>query len=200
MSTRNKSECTALDLIVRTALASFFDDFCRVDWYGRERDAVNLFVFGHLLTGVAPGSILSDPAQLGIEMPVPQVVEGKRFKGKKYVCKDVVIWPRPKMTVGNTYKQERIYPLSVMEWKSINRHDGKREIDRKLAEYLFDIEWLKSTSKGKEDFTGYAVLIRQDGSSRTLNCSRIRSGQSIANWIDESRSIKIESKAAASSS
>lgn len=59
----------------------------------REREAESLFVFGHLLREVDPGGFLRDPAQIGIEFPVPQLVAGatgaitSRSSCKRQVCK-----------------------------------------------------------------------------------------------------------------
>jgi len=63
---------TQIDDIVRRALVSFATQDLNGSWTGRrEREAVSLFVFGHLLREVDPTGFLCDPAQIGIEYPVP---------------------------------------------------------------------------------------------------------------------------------
>lgn len=91
-----------LEVIVRRALGEFFAAIVQGGWRGREREAVSLFAF-EFLAPYAGRSVLGSAAQIGIECAVPQVTA----KGKKQVCKDLVIWPRPRMTVGTVRVDRR---------------------------------------------------------------------------------------------
>lgn len=79
------------------------------DWRGRENEAVNLFAHRFLAARVSPSGPLRSLRQVGIEVAVPQVVGD----GKRYVRKDLVIWPQEDMTA---WVGEGI-PAVVIEWK-----------------------------------------------------------------------------------
>jgi len=92
-----------LDEVIRSSLSSLVAGFSANNWTGRrEREVVSLFCFGHLLRECRPDSFLHDAAQISIEVAVPQLAGqiGRTGKStsKDQVCKDVVIWPRPRMT------------------------------------------------------------------------------------------------------
>jgi len=170
-----------LDEIVGNALRSLIDDLSVPSWHGREREIVSLFVLGHLVPLCRRGSALFEPTQIGIEVAVPQYVESRRTNPD--VCKDVVIWPRPKMTVWNANRGKTEYPLCVIEWKSVNRQDSTTQKTRKRSEYENDIEWLRRTAELSPGFTGYAVLVVQGPGSPTLECARTFSGAVERMWL-----------------
>lgn len=167
-----------LDRIVESSLRSLHSDLANTNWRGREREIVSLFVFAHLLPLANADSALFDPAQIGIEVAVPQVKAGVRVK--RDVCKDVVIWPRPKMTCWDLSSP---YPLAVIEWKSLNLQDDERARRHKLTEFQDDVSWLEQTSKLSEEFTGFAVLVTQAPENIEVGCSRVRHGLVESNWI-----------------
>ena len=72
-------------------LRAFFTAVDRDGWRGQEREAVTLFAFEFLVPH-ARGAAMEIASQIGIECTVPQVASG----GKRQVCKDIVIWPRPR--------------------------------------------------------------------------------------------------------
>jgi hypothetical protein len=86
---------------------------------------ISLFCFRHLIPHCRTGTVLCETAQIGIEVAVPQRSMDflKNARCKKDVCKDVVIWAEPKMTVwGSDFKFKPCRePLSVMLWKVINQ-------------------------------------------------------------------------------
>ncbi len=122
-----------LDNAIRQSLTEFASSSLSSDWQGRrEREAISLFAFRHLLAQVRPGSALHDLAQITIECPVPQVAE----HGKAQVCKDLVIWPRPAMTCWDSDGMPRVAPSAIVEWKFCIRHMS-----------AYDIKWLQAFSR-----------------------------------------------------
>lgn len=167
-----------LDEVLRRSLRTLFGDLSSPSWYGREREIVSLFAFGHLVRLCRKSGVLFDPAQIGIEVAVPQI--NRKSGAKAYVCKDVVIWRSPKMTSWNTEGRRNL--LCVIEFKSINRNDAKTTERRKKAEHRSDVDWLCRTSKLAAGFVGYAVLIDQR-SRVTLKCARALNGRAAKKWL-----------------
>lgn len=107
--TRNESGASPWPAVIEPALHEM-DAFLRSsDWRGRENEAVNLFAHRFLAARVSETGPLRSLRQVGIEVAVPQVVGGK----KRYVRKDLVIWPEEDMTA---WAGEGI-PAVVIEWK-----------------------------------------------------------------------------------
>lgn len=102
------------------------DAFLRTnDWHGRENEVVNLYAHRFLAGQMKPGRALRSLRQVGIEVAVRQV-NGSR---KKYVRKDLVIWPEDDMTVWT----EGACPAAIIEWKR-NSNSQSRS----------DAEWLRA--------------------------------------------------------
>ena len=163
---------TGLDDIIRRALSSFAAEALDGSWNGRrEREAVSLFVFGHLLRHVGPSSFLHDPTQIGIEVPVPQVVietnesNARGSARKLQVCKDVVIWPRPRMTCWDSEGKATVAPAAILEWKFNFPYN-----------YHPDLVWLKEFSIVYPGFIGYSVTANPPGRDFKLSCIRIADG------------------------
>src|SRR5207247_8373517 len=72
VSPRSKDSTFGLDRVIRESLFSFVDEVAGKAWWGKEREAVSLFAFGHLLPHCTRGSALFDPGQIGIEVRVKQ--------------------------------------------------------------------------------------------------------------------------------
>lgn len=168
-----------LDDIIRDSLVSFANDVLSGAWTGRrEREAVSLYAFGFLLKQVRPVGILHDPAQIGIEFPVPQVsgiVEtnvGGRHREKPQVCKDLVIWPRPAMTCWDEAGNPSVSPLAVLEWKFGTEMTSRH-----------DLEWLKAFSKNRPEFTGFAISANRPGASFLLRAVRVSEGEADFDWL-----------------
>ena len=75
-------------------------------------------------------------------------------------------------------------PLAVMEWK-VNHYLNRAVHQKNRREHEEDILWLRETSERPDnaDFIGYAVLLENLQSPRTLTCTRIQAGvvqQSVA--------------------
>ena len=169
----------SLDDIIRDSLVSFAKEALAGEWTGRrEREAVSLYVFGFLLKQVRPVGILHDPAQIGIEFPVPQVPGtaetngGGRHREKSQVCKDLVIWPRPAMTCWDVAGNPTISPLAVLEWKF-----GIEKTSR------HNLEWLKAFSKNRPEFTGFAISANRPGAAFLLRAVRVSKGEADFDWL-----------------
>jgi hypothetical protein len=166
-----------LDAAVRVSLEALAQELLRGDWLGRrEREVVSLFCFGHLLPHFRAGAVLHDPAQMSIEVAVPQIPGQKSLAGKKgnkeQVCKDIVIWPRPRMVVWDSSGRPTMRPMSVIEWK----HNGG-------AVSGYDVKWLCEFSSLSEEFVGYAVCTQLPARGFTLSCTRIASGERTDRWV-----------------
>ena len=166
-----------LDTAVSVALRSLASEFKNGDCNGkREREVVSLFCFGHLLSQSGPGNILHDPAQLSIEVAVPQISGQTALTGKAgnkpQVCKDIVIWPRPRMVVWDDSGNPTLRPISVIEWK---HNEG--------AVSPYDLHWLCEFSAVGPDFVGYAVCTNRPTRGFTLSCTRVALGKKAEQWI-----------------
>lgn len=132
---RGEDPIAIFERLFRAALKSFLPDLAKAPWFVREREVVNLFVFGHLIPQFQKKNL--DIRQLGIEVPVqklPKSIEAEIDKpGElplngasvpecpkparqalgKYA--DIVVWPHNKATLWQTCK-----PLVHIEWKHIS--------------------------------------------------------------------------------
>jgi hypothetical protein len=157
-----------LDTIIRKSLTQLVVDVSS-GWSGqREREIVSLFCFGYLAKAW-PGTFLSSPTQVAIECAVPQTAS-QRHLGKRQVCKDIVIWPNPRMTCWDPSRQPTARPTCIIEWK--HNVSGGRDLDW-LAEFSEEAE------KEGIPFVGYAVLsVIKAASPLDLRCNRVHAGKS----------------------
>jgi hypothetical protein len=102
---------STFERLFRVALESFLPDLASAPWHVREREVVNLFVFGYLLPQFQAEEF--DVRQIGIEIPVEQFRESDKAKFGKYA--DIVVWPHNNSTIWLTCK-----PLVHIEWKNIS--------------------------------------------------------------------------------
>jgi hypothetical protein len=168
-----------LDTVVRQSLESIAAELSSGTWKGRrEREIVSLFCFGHLLSKCRPGSILHDPTQICVETPVPQIAgpgqrkpSGKRA-AKEVVCKDIVIWPRPRMVCWDDTGKGTVRPLSVIQWKHDQGGVSKN-----------DTSWLQEFSQRHGDFAGFAIATNGRAESFALSCTRVFLGQLVQPWM-----------------
>jgi hypothetical protein len=166
------------DAIIRASLESFVADVCESRWTGRrEREAVSLYVIGHLAPRARIGTALRDATQIAIEGAVPQLdasagkAAGVSVDPKDQVCKDVVLWSEPRMTCWSRNERPFYSPAVVMQWKWNERDNA------------VDVRWLLEFSARRRGFTGYAVFATRDGGTLRLRCSRIRHGTVIRDWL-----------------
>lgn len=168
-----------LDGIIRRSLSSFVTDLRDRSWrVQREREAVSQYVFGHLLKEIRDGGWLSDSAQISIEYPVPQLPseQAKKISGRRgskgQVCKDVVLWPKPRTTCWDELGNPTVAPSAILEWKF-----GKSGI------YEPDAKWLEDFSVIYPGFVGYAVAVNRPGAEFLLMCMRVSGGVREPDWL-----------------
>lgn len=170
-----------IDRIVRASLMSFLEDVFRSSWKGREREAVSLYVLGHLQKQCGEGKILRESTQIGIEAAVPSSLE---LNPKGRVCKDLVLWREPKMTCWNERWEAVNPPLSIMEWKAFRLPSSKAQV------YPQDVAWLKSYSTlfssifAGHPFVGYAVALDLLQRKFRLSVTRVESGGARDKWLE----------------
>lgn len=170
---------TELDEIVRRSLVSFATESLSGGWTGRrEREAVSLYVLGHLLREVRPDSVLHHAAQIGIEFPVPQVsrVAATTISGrggaKTQVCKDIVLWSRPGMTCWDEAGAPTVAPMAILEWKF--GVEGAHEPD---------VAWLSAFAESNPGFVGYAVSANRPGSPFLVEAVRVVANSVERGWL-----------------
>ena len=148
---------------VRLALTTFADELLDGSCAGRrEREAVSTFAFGPLLQQVDHGKFLHDPMQIGLDLPVPQVVlpDEDSMTKKNQVCKDLVIWAKPGMTCWDHHDNPTIAPAAILEWKFSENRVSER-----------DVKWLKAFTREYLDCVGYAITGNQPDSAFALSCT-----------------------------
>ena len=102
-----------IDRFVEDALVDFDEWFVNADWYGKERECVNLFAHGFLSREIQPGAAVEQLTQIRIESAVPQQTEYRR----PVAPKDLVIWKDGLTTPWNREWEVSNHPRVVMEWK-----------------------------------------------------------------------------------
>jgi hypothetical protein len=171
-----------LSSVIRKALCSFASENRGDAVYARE--LVSCFVFAHLLCHVQANGPISSPAQIGVEVAVPQRrIPGARRRDPD-VCKDVVIWSAPGMVCWDSAGHPTRFPAAVLEWKSLNLKDSAASVRRKLREeYPADCDWLQwfvTASPGSE---GYAVLVDSRQTRRHVRVARFSAGGEDVDWL-----------------
>lgn len=161
---------TEIDSIIRTSLVSFIESVFDSGWFGKEREAVSLYAFGHLLPQCKPDSILSDPRQIGIEVRVPSP-PGAAYK-KAETTKDLIVWPEPAWTCWDEHGESTRAPIALVEWKV-----GKRNVS------TYDVRWLKDFTSVHPTCLGYALTVDLQARNFHLSCTRIEAGEAKAEWL-----------------
>lgn len=138
-----------LQRIVRQSLKEFGSYLADTRWRGREREAVSCYALGFLQKH------FENPTRITIEGAVIQVPG----RVKKQVCKDLIIWPRPGMTVWDDNWTLKHDPVCIMEWKLTFRRTHKP------LQSKSDVRWLQQFADSRPVFEGFAVsidLLRRD--------------------------------------
>jgi hypothetical protein len=164
-----------VDRVVRRSLERFFSDVRKRGFRGGEREAISLYALSCLAPACRPGSVLSDPTQIGIEAAVPHPEPTAR--GRAQINRDLVIWPRAGMTLWNERSERENVPLAVMEWRAYGRRKGDR-VPRVLQPHWRDVGFLVKLSQmyarlGRRVPIGYAVAVDLTPSSLRLVCARV---------------------------
>ncbi len=158
-----------IDSVVKQSLTDFVGDILRMQWFGKEREAISLYAFGYLLKYCRPGAVLHDARQIGIEVRVPKP---EQLGTKAEVCKDRVIWPKPGMTCWTAKKEAKNYPLAILEWKM-----GRRNFSS------YDAKWLLEFSAASRTFVGYAIRLDPSTKGFRLGVTRIQNESAENDWL-----------------
>jgi hypothetical protein len=150
-----------MDAAIRRALEGLIEDRHVVDWHAKEHDWVNYFVFRHLLQQCTSVGPLSDPAQIGIEVSVPQPPGYTR----PVVCRDIVVWEKPGMSCWEPGWIPTRHPLAIVEWKTHRPGRRNRDVPKER-------EWLRAYSQWQPTVTCYAVSVEVDRRWPILTCTR----------------------------
>jgi len=144
------------------ALQDFIRELQGHLWFGREHEAVSLFVLGHLQRHVTP------PERIAIGGTVRGVEQAK-----KQVCKDVVIWSESGRTYWDGAWSRPINdPAAILEWKVATPKSRLRCGPERSK----DVAWLRRFA-GRlpaASFVGYSVLLTLSDSAPTLDVLRVR--------------------------
>ena len=173
----------SLDQLVRSSLAALVRDLKRTTWLGRERELVSLFVFEHLLPEGAKLQPPLKPGQVGVEVAVPQHPPHGGKRRQPNVCKDVVIWPHPRMTTWTTLGQPLCYPSAVIEWKTLNNIGVRERPAAKRAEFVRDREWMCAATCRCPQMRGYVVWLDLTKAPRVVECTCVASGVASEPWV-----------------
>jgi hypothetical protein len=165
----NSPEMEALDTLIRDGLLDLAAFMVEKSWYGREREAVSLYVLGFLILKCDPNGPLKSPTQIGMDVAVVQHPGQGR---KKLVCKDLVIWPNAAGNCWDKDRQPTQNPLAILEWKT--RTDNVSEYDQK---------WLVEFSERVPEFTGYAVALNSAARWTSMTVAHVKNGAVNPNWI-----------------
>jgi hypothetical protein len=159
-----------MDPLLSAQIDSAFQDFIHElqgrRWFGREHEAVSLFVLGHLRRRVTP------PERIAIGGTVRGVDQRKA-----QVCKDVVIWPEPSQTYWNGgWEHPGNSPDAILEWKVATPKSRLRCAPERKK----DVVWLRRFARTLPPggFVGYSILLTLDAAAPTLNLLRVRPNES----------------------
>lgn len=166
------SNMDELDALVRDSLETLAGDPHVVRWRAKENNWVSYYVMRHLLKQCRPDSILSDAAQIGIEVSVLQP-DGYARKG---VRRDVVIWPSAGATCWND-DVSACHPLTILEWK-VHRPHHKNPLVKK------ERDWLQKYCKQNESAICYAVEVEVTERSTTIRCFRFPGDDKTRPWLE----------------
>jgi hypothetical protein len=148
---------------LKRMLQEFIKEIEDDKWFGKERELVSRFTFSKLVKNIGCCPEFYDASQLGIEVRVKQVVEGK-----KEVCKDMLIWKTPNQTAWS----EDNVPACIIEWKHRNK-----------IPHQYDVDWLKEYTKKHPSCFGIALNVENEN-EYLLKAVLIEAGEVVDNnWI-----------------
>jgi hypothetical protein len=149
------------------ALKSLLPDLADAPWHVREREVVNLFVFGHLIPQFQTENL--NISQTSIEVAVLNIPDPENENPKLSVSADIVVWPHKKATLWQTCR-----PLARVEWKNIScREKAPRDLERQHDEDI-----LRLNRNQQLAYVSYAVLTDQRDKHVRLRCTRFVDGRS----------------------
>ncbi len=142
-----------LEIALNQCLQDLAEDPHVRSWNAKENNWVSYFAFKYLVGACRQGTPLSDPAQIGVEVSVPQPPELGKTRG---VRRDTVIWRSPGLTCWNDDWEVSADPindpLAIIEWKV---HRPRRRNPLVTRER----EWLHAYCAHKPSVLAYAVEV-----------------------------------------
>ena len=158
------------DKLFRAALGTLLLDLADAPWYVREREVVNLLVFGHLIPQMQTEKL--DIRQVGIEVPLRKSRKTAKEKLGKYA--DIVVWLHNRAT-----SWRRCRPLVHIEWKNIScREKNPRALEREHEEDIC------SLMENREFVcVSYAVLTDWRNRRVEVRCKRIVDGKEVEDFF-----------------
>jgi hypothetical protein len=172
MSDPQRSE--ELQVIVCEALRDLYQLVSR-SWPAREREIVSHFAFGFLVPRCRNGSVLHHPAQIGIEVAVQQCT-GMKANMRDQVCKDLVVWPEPFMTLWDVSGVRANTPLCVIEWKC-------KSTGRRFTGFGKDRNWLSEFTRRNGTVLGFSVFIDLSLQPSEMTVCRFEKGTVQESWL-----------------
>jgi len=139
---------------------------------------VNYFAHRYLIRECSSTGPLREPAQIAIEVGVPQPPNYK----KPSVSRDLVIW----QASGDTaWKGSRIdepwipahHPLAILDWKVHRLKHPNRKV-------VHERDWLQAYCRNNEFVLAYAIEIDGRCSPRTLVCTRFLGRTEPTCWLE----------------
>jgi hypothetical protein len=161
-----------IDSLIQTSLISLAADPHVRQWRAKEDNWVSYFAFKHLLACCRPGSIIADPAQIAIEVSVPQPA-GYKTRG---VDRDLVIWPDAGMTCWDNEWNPSCHPLAILEWKVQRKGHRNPFVGR-------DRKWLKAYCCWQPTVVGYAIEVETGRHPPTITCWRFLGRDVKRDWL-----------------
>ncbi|MEK6924407.1 MAG: hypothetical protein AABW54_04160 [Candidatus Micrarchaeota archaeon] len=147
---------------IETALAEFFELIHKGGWQGRENEAVNLFAHSCL-------NRFLDIERVGIEV----AVKNPFSDGKLVTRKDLVVWPKPRMTCWNSNGGFNT-PDAVVEWKYFG---PPKRSNASITEEKPMHAWLQAFSNQNPRALGYAVVLDNSSETPIMRVTRYLAGE-----------------------
>ena len=139
-------------------------------WQAKENNWVSYFAFKYLVSVCHPETPLSDPAQIGVEVSVPQPPKLRKTRG---VRRDIVIWRSAGMTCWadnwEVSTDPLNDPLAIIEWKVHRLKRPNRLVSRER-------EWLRAYCACKPSVVAYAVEVDGRKPPLKIHCYRFLEG------------------------
>lgn len=161
-----------IDRVVESCLRQLAADPHILRWRAKEHDWVNYFALEYLLAKGSEEGLLTKPAQLAIEVAVPQPPGYL----KPTVCRDIVIWSSPGQTCWDENWRPVQHPLAVVEWK-VHR------VGRRNRAVQAERVWLRQYCAWQPLTVGYAIEVDQLVDATTITCTRFRGAEEWADWL-----------------